>query len=507
MFRKLLSKIIETISSVLPISLLIILLDLTPLIDLSMKEILIFGVMSILLVLGIAMFNLGAEVSMSQMGEKIGTTLIKTNKLWLILGSIFILGLLITIAEPDLKVLGSQVNDAINSNILIISVGAGVGLFLSFAILKIIFKLDLTQMLLFFYMVAFAMTALVLYKNNASFLSLAFDSGGVTTGPITVPFIMALGLGIAQTVGGRDANENSFGLISLCSIGPIIVILVLAVIYGKGEIDFSTSYDFAGNVVKEFFVTFAHTMGTVSIALILVIAFFMVFDLIYLHLPAKKLMIIGLGALYTYFGLVIFLTAAEIGFMPVGHKLGVELANHKAWMIIFAFVIGMFVVLAEPAIHVLTRQVEEVTNGGVTRRQMLIALSLGVGVAISTAVIRIMFDFSILYIVIPGYLISLGLSFCVPKLYTSIAFDSGGVASGPLTSTFILPFAVGACEVMQDSSKILSDAFGVVALVAMIPLITIQSLGFKAVVQKKVKEKRFIKRIVSADDEQIIRFM
>ena len=209
-------------------------------------------------------------------------------------------------------------------------------------------------------------------------------------------------------------------------------------------------------------------------------------------------------------GLVIFMTAAKIGFMPVGFKLGTELSKagvHPAFLVGFAFVTGMATVLAEPAVHVLNNQVEHVTDGAITKRSMMIALSIGVGISIALSVIRIIFNFSILYYLIPGYIISLGLSLLVPGMYTAIAFDSGGVASGPLTSTFILPFAIGACAVIQGESMIPVDAFGVVAMVAMTPLITIQFLGFKAVVTEKVKAKRAMRRILAADDEQIIEFM
>ena len=207
-------------------------------------------------------------------------------------------------------------------------------------------------------------------------------------------------------------------------------------------------------------------------------------------------------------GLVIFLTAVSVGFMPIGYKLGLELSsNHPAFLIGLAFLIGMVVVLAEPAVHVLNHQVEEITGGTVSRRSMMIALSAGVGVAIGLSMIRIVFDFSILYYLIPGYFLSLGLSFFVPGIYTAIAFDSGGVASGPLTSSFILPLAVGACCAIQGPGLVMQNAFGIVAMVAMTPLITIQVLGFRAIVAKRMRDRIAMRRILDADDEQIIHFM
>ena len=251
-----------------------------------------------------------------------------------------------------------------------------------------------------------------------------------------------------------------------------------------------------------------HTLKEVGIALSLIVSIFIILQLTVLKLPKKKLGQIAVGIAYTFIGLVIFLTAVSVGFMPIGYKLGNELAKlHPIVLTISGFILGMVVVLAEPAVHVLNKQVEDITDGSVSKKSMMVALSLGVGVSIALSMIRIVFDFSILFYVIPGYLISLGLSFFVPGIYTAIAFDSGGVASGPLTSGFILPLAIGACCALQGEGKVLADGFGIVAMVAMTPLITIQLLGFRAVIHKKVRDRIAMKRILSADDEQIIRFM
>lgn len=508
MLQQLWHKIKEALVSVLPVTLIVIILNFTPLIDLSTYEIIVFSVSALLLILGIGLFNLGADLSMQPMGEQVGAALMKSKKIPIIILVCFLMGLFITIAEPDLSVLGSQVSAVINPTLLIWSVGIGVGLFLVLAILKIVFKKDLSMMLMFFYMMMFAFSCLVILSGNEEFLALSFDSGGVTTGPITVPFIMALGVGVATTVGGRNASENSFGLIALCSIGPILAVLILGSTI-NGDIPYEApNYVIDPNFIKTFFTTAGHTCMEVFIALGLIVGFFIFINLIYIRLPKIKLIQMGIGILYTFVGLVIFLSAVTVGFMPVGYKMGLQIAElHPAIMIVFGFVLGFVVVLAEPAVHVLKKQVEEVTNGGVSKRAMLIALSIGVGISIGLSMIRIVFDFPILYYIIPGYFISLGLSLFVPKLYTAIAFDSGGVASGPLTSSFILPFAVGACIAMQGADKVMVDAFGIVAMVAMTPLITIQLLGFRAVMAKRVREKSRMKKIIGADDEQIINFM
>ena len=480
MLGELRKKIKESLISVLPVTILVILLYFTPLLSLTSRELVIFIISAVFLIVGIGLFNLGADMAMSPMGEQIGSSLIKTKKIWLALLVCFVMGVLITVAEPDLSVLAQQVKDVMNNNttLLIVTVGLGVGIFLMLAVIKIIYKKDLSLLLMLFYFLMFAVACLVVNSGNGAFLAMAFDSGGVTTGPITVPFIMALGIGIAQTIGGRDSKENSFGLIALCSVGPILVVLLLSLSF-SGSISFNdfSQYEIFENS-SEIVKVVLSSLKEVSLALGLIVAFFLVIELIFIKLPKQKLVQIFVGILYTLIGLVMFLSSVTIGFMPVGFKIGVMLAETSpVWIIVIGFILGM-----------------------------VVALCLGVGISIGLSMIRITFNFSILYYIIPGYFISLALSFFVPKVYTAIAFDSGGVASGPLTSSFILPLAIGACLTLQGNSKILEDAFGIVAMVAMTPLITIQLLGFKSVMTDKAREKIRMKKIIDADDEQIIYF-
>ncbi len=506
--KSMLLKLREALVSVLPITVIVLVLCFTPIVDVTPKEAAVFAVSAIFLILGIGLFNLGSDLAMTPMGEKIGSGLTKSRNLGLLLTMSFIMGLLITIAEPDLSVLAQQVSAVINGPLLIAIVGVGVGLFLLLSVLKIVFKKNLNPLLLFFYMGLFALCALLINSGKGNMIPLIFDSGGVTTGPITVPFIMALGVGVSMTIGGRRAKANSFGLFALCSIGPMLAVLILS-LFIKGDMQYALpSYTLGADFGAEFAATLGDTVVDVLIAMGLIVVSFLVLQFVVLRLPWKKVLQMGVGILYTFIGLVIFFTAVHMGFMPIGFKLGQSLAEFsKPLLIVFSFVIGFVVVLAEPAIHVLNKQVEQITDGAVSKRAMLIALSLGVGISIGLSVIRIIYGFSILYYLIPGYVLSLGMSFFVPKLYTAIAFDSGGVASGPLTASFILPFAVGACTVLQSDSAVLDMAFGIVAMVAMTPLITIQLLGFRAIATAKVKERMTIRRIVDADDEQIIEFM
>ena len=507
MARVLRKKCKEALISVLPVTAIVLLLNLSPLVHLSQSETVVFVISSLLLIVGIGLFNMGADMAMMPMGEQIGSGLTKTRRSWLLLGVCFLMGLMITVAEPDLTVLAAQIRDVVREPLLVAVVGIGVGFFLLLAVVKIITRKSLSSLLLYFYFMLFAMASLVIVHGNTEFLSIAFDSGGVTTGPITVPFIMALGLGIASSLGGKDSGENSFGLVALCSVGPVLAVTVLGITV-RDKITYTVpDYSMESQLGAALWRTVGHTAKEVLVALGLIAVFFFLLQVFFLKLPRKKLLQIVVGIGYTFVGLVIFLSAVSIGFMPVGYRIGTDLAaQHPALLVGFAVALGALVVLAEPAVHVLNAQVEQVTDGGVSKRSMMIALSLGVGLSIGLSVVRILFDFSLLYYLIPGYLLSLGLSLLVPGLYTAIAFDSGGVASGPLTSSFILPFAVGVCVALQGEAKVLSDAFGIVAMVAMTPLIMIQLLGFRAVFSRKMRTRIAMRRILAADDEQIIDF-
>ena len=506
--KELLAKIREALLSALPITAIVYILALTPWFDFSAAELITFTVGAVLLIVGLGLFSLGADLAMTPMGTYVGSGLSRQKKLGLLLAVCFVLGMLITIAEPDLQVLAKQVSAVMNGTVLIYAVGIGVGAFLMVAILRIVFRKALSNILMLFYMLLFALALMLVVNGNEALMPLAFDSGGVTTGPITVPFIMALGVGISSVLGDRHSQENSFGLVSLCSIGPVLAVLMLG-IFSSNDLSYAVpDYGVSSEIADAFLHTALHTCKEVAVALGLIVVFFLLCQVTFLKLPKKRLLKITLGVVFTYIGLVMFLTGVNVGFMPIGYKLGFELATLNEWALVgIGLVMGVLVVLAEPAIHVLNAQVEDVTGGYVSKKAMMIGLCVGVGASIALSVIRIIFDFSIVYYVIPGYFISLGLSLFVPPVYTAIAFDSGGVASGPMTSGFILPFATGVCVCLQGEAAVLRDAFGVVALVAMTPLITIQLLGFKAIVSERIAEKRAMKRILGADDQQIINFM
>ena len=500
-------KLRESSSSVVPVAALILLTCMTPYVSLTIREICVFLISTVFLILGIAMFNLGADMAMTPIGEHIGTGLSKSNKLLVLLLVSFLMGVFTTIAEPDLSVLAGQVSGVMNGKVLIITIGLGVGFFLLLGVIKIVFQKDQSSLLLLFYLMIFAMVALLFERSKNPFLALAFDSGGVTTGPITVPFIMALGVGIARSIGGHKAQENSFGLVAFCSVGPVLAMLVLP-LFSKGSMHYELpDYGMLDSFGLPLWRKVMETFGEVALALALIVFFFAILQITVLKISKQSLIQIVVGLVYTLVGLVIFLTAVSVGYMPAGFHVGQELGRaDRAVPVVFAFILGMTTVLAEPAIHVLNHQVEDVTDGNVSKRQMMIALAIGVGLSVALSVVRVLFGFSILYYVIPGYLISLTLSFFVPGLYTAIAFDSGGVASGPLTSSFVLPMVIGFCVSVRGVDGIMENAFGMVALVAMTPLIAIQLLGFRALVAKHGREKAAMRRIFSAEDAEVIYF-
>ena len=483
---KLREKLLEALQAVLPIAAIVLVLCFT-IAPVSPSILLCFLLGAAMIVVGIMFFTLGAEMSMTPMGERVGAVITKSRKLPVILGIGFLLGFLITISEPDLQVLANQV-PSIPNRTLILSVAAGVGLFLVFAFLRMLIGISLPKLLVLFYGMIFLLAAFV----PKEFLAVAFDSGGVTTGPMTVPFIMALGVGVSAIRGDRHAADDSFGLVALCSIGPILAVLILGIAFQASDSTYvppilpnvSDSVEL-WHLFHEGLPTYIKEIAT---SLLPIIAMFGVFQLAALKLDRRTLGRIGVGLVYTYIGLVLFLTGANIGFMPAGNYLGQVLGGQSSrWLLIpIGMLIGYFIVRAEPAVYVLNKQVEEVTDGAISAGTMGAALSAGVALSVGLAMVRVLTGISILWFLIPGYLFAISISFVVPKLFTAIAFDAGGVASGPMTATFLLPLAQGAC--IAVGGNIVTDAFGVVAMVAMTPLITVQLMGLVA--QLKTRKAR-----------------
>ena len=497
---KMKSKLQEALSAVVPVIVIVLLLSFT-MAPVSPSILLSFLMGAVLVMVGMMFFTLGAEMSMTPMGEKVGAKMTKTKKVWFIVLLSFILGLIITVSEPDLQVLAELV-PAVPNMTLILAVAVGVGLFLVVAILRMLLGIALSHLLVVLYIIVFALAFFV----SPDFRAIAFDSGGVTTGPMTVPFIMALGVGISAIRNDRHAADDSFGLVSLCSVGPILAVLILGMIFSPGESQpemlSSLQVENTAQLRALFTSALPHYLQEIAVSLLPIVVFFGLFQVFSLHLSGRSLGKILIGLVYTYIGLVLFLTGANVGFMPAGTYLGSVIAggDQPYLLIPIGAVIGYFIVKAEPAVYVLNHQVEELTDGAISAKAMGTCLSLGVAASVALAMTRVLTGVNILWFLIPGYAIALGLSFVVPKIFTAIAFDSGGVASGPMTATFLLPLAQGAC--LSAGGDLATDAFGVVAMVAMTPLITIQILGVVSLVKNRRRPNEAY--VQGLDDDAII---
>ena len=484
---KLKEKLQESLSAVLPITGIVLLLSIV-LVPMDLGTAVMFAVGALMLVIGMGFFQLGAEMTMTPLGRGIGIQMEQSRSIPLILFIGFLMGGIITIAEPDLQVLANQVPSIPNMT-LILTVAVGVGFFLAAAILRILLQINLPAILSALYLALILLSFLV----PEDFLSVAFDSGGVTTGPITVPFIMAMGVGLASLRGDREATSDSFGLVALSSVGPVLAVMLLGCFFkpAGGAYNLPTVPEVmtTRDVVQVFAAQLPHYLKEVLFSLLPLAVMFGLFQWISRRFRSQQLKQVGVGFVYTLVGLVLFLAGVNVGFSPVGMLLGGGLADSPwKWLLIpIGMLIGYYIVKAEPAIQVLNHQIQDVTNGSISAKSMNHALSIGVAVSVGLSMLRVLTRLPIQWILIPGYCIALILSRLVPKLFVGIAFDSGGVASGPMTTTFLLPLSMGACEAL--GGDIMTDAFGVVALVALTPLISIQLMGVRYQYKHKKMER------------------
>lgn len=495
-------KVKEAFSSVLPITAIVLVLCFT-IVPIESGTFLGFILGALLVVTGMGLFTLGADTAMTPIGEYVGTTVMSSKKLWIIIPVCFLVGVLITVSEPDLQVLATQLAQTINNWTLIITIGVGVGVFLVIAFLRIVLRIKLSILLICSYLTVFVLSFFV----PETFVPLAFDSGGVTTGPMSVPFIIAIGTGVAAMRSDRSAENDGFGLTALCSVGPILAVMILGIIFKPEHFSVTenvlTNPENSKELIKAFGNALPHYFVEVGIALIPIVAFFLIFRLFGQKVSKQQFVRIIIGVFYTYVGLVLFLTGVNVGFMPVGSYLGETIgALEYNWIIVpIGMLIGYYVVAAEPAVHVLTKQVYEITAGAIPKKALRMSLMLGVAVSVGLAMLRILLHIPILYFLIPGYLIALVLTFVVPDIFTAIAFDSGGVASGAMTASFLLPLALGLCS--ATGGNVATEGFGVVAMVAMTPLIAIQILGLVFKLKSKKLQGAEVKEEV-IDTEEII---
>ncbi len=518
--KQILKGFLESSIAVLPIVILIVIIYFTgvlPKSDFTPQLLVTFVISAVGLIIGLAFFNAGVTKSMSRIGEIVGQTLFHKKKLWLVILMTFAIGVIVTIAEPDLKAMASQIG--MDEWVLIICIAVGVGLFVVIGVIRTLKGAKLNVLFLAFYAIVFALAGIV----NPKFLPVAFDSGGVTTGPVTVPFIMAFGVGLASSRSQGDRNgEDGFGLTALASVGPIITVMILGLFVDVDAMTWSPSmtkdtmsnysswdkvWGFYLNHLGEGIVS---QLKNSAIAILPITAFFLFYNFVFVRLPKREIFKILFGLVYAYIGLVIFMTFVEIGFMPVAQKLGQcfgdPSANLFPYAVLVGGLLGVFGALAEPAVHSLVIQVEKVSEGTVKSKLVLAVLSLAVGGGVALAVVRSHYGFSVLYYMIPGYFIALALSFIVPKMYFAMAFDSGGVASGPMASTFVMPFCTGFAFAEHGAESVYANAFGSVAMIALMPLIVIQLMGLYAGIKRTVVYSKARKKFIEENDDVLISF-
>lgn len=477
-------KMKESLISVLPIAAIVLLLSFS-MAHLSSSTLARFGIGCLFVIVGMMIFGAGADISMIPIGEAVGIGITKTRNIYSIVAISFVIGAIITIAEPDLSVLAGSLDPYINKWLLICLVAIGVGVFLAISMVRVIIGTSLQLLLVISYSVVFILSLVLTLTGKATFLPISFDSGGVTTGPMTVPFIIAMGVGVSA-IGGKSSADNSFGFVALASVGPIIAVLILWLFANVNGMNIAES-SISGSIDEALAKTLTSQLRDVIIALGPIVVCFIVFRLtINRNMSKSQTKRIILGLIYTYIGLVLFMTGAKFGFFVAGSELGASLSqNYKFMLVPIGMIMGFLIVAAEPAVHILNTQIEKISDGTIKKAHVLITLMCGVAISVGLAMLRLLFTFSIWWLILPGYAIAITLSFIVPKTYSAIAFDSGGVASGPMTASFLIPLAIGACTKLNGASSVMEYAYGVVAMVAMTPLIAVQILGLVVMLKKK----------------------
>ena len=499
-----LAKMKETAVSVLPVMAIVLFLGFT-FVPLDKYLLARFVGGGLLLIIGLTIFLLGVDLGIQPMGERCGAELTKKRSLALLLFVAFIIGFIVTAAEPDIQVFGDQVRGIfpfVNKLAITFVIAAGVGLFIMLGLLRTVLNLSLKWT----FFIAYTLLFVISLFAPDSFFGIAFDSGGATTGPMTVPFIMALGLGVSSV---RDDNKNSFGLTGVCSIGPVMAVLIYSIFVRSAVgpvVEPVETTAVAGAAATESFAQIAgHVFHESLISIAPLFALFVVFQIFLLKMTKRQVIRIIIGFIYAFIGLTVFLIGVNCGFSQAGAELGQKLGAFAVerggiWyfiLILTGLLLGAIIVCAEPAVWVLSEQVESVSGGTIKRKVLLIFLSVGTAIAISLAMLRAVTGFNLKYIIIPGYIISMALMLFCPSMFSGIAFDSGGVASGPLTSTFVLSFTLGAAA----SGKGGNDSFGVIALVAMMPLLAIQIMGIIFKMKQRTANKDY--RVKPGNDTDV----
>jgi hypothetical protein len=471
----------KEIVSIIPISLVILILNFT-ITPLSQRVLIQFIIGIVFLVIGLPIFLLGIDIAISSIGDHISEALVKSNKLWLVLIGGGFLGFIVTIAEPDLQILASQVNlitsGHFNSQLMVVLVSLGMGALVLVGLFKIIKNISLKWLMAAIYLLILILGLF----TQPDFLAIAFDASGCTTGSISVPFILALSTGISSMTRSNEKEENDgFGILGVASTGAIIAVLLQGLITGTGPITgtLPTEEAATGGMVQQLLLYLVQTAKESLVILLPIIVVFLIMNIFWIKLSKPALKRIAIGCIYTYIGLIFFLIGVNYGLIEASSQVGYQLAaQNKQWLLILVgAVFGLITIPAEPSVHVLTRQIEDETAGSIKATIVMFALCAGVAVAVGLSILRILFPgIQLWHILLPGMIIAIVLSFIVPDIFVGIAYDSGGVAAGTMTAAVILPFAHGVAEYIPSAS-IVQDGFGVIAIVAMTPLIAVQLVG------------------------------
>lgn len=491
-------KLRESLFAVLPITLIVAFLSFS-IAPVSVEVFVMFLVGACMLLLGIALFNLGAEISMTTIGDRIGAYISTRKRTWVSLLLLIFIGTIVIATEPDLGVLAGQVHE-IPAALIIGVVAIGSGFLLAIGYLRMKKGIKLKYILMFLY----AITFLLACFTPKEFWAIAFDSGGVATGAVSVPFIMALGAGAASLKKGKNTENDSFGLLAICSVGPVIALMIFGLFYNVTGVSYSNvslpNIETSTDIWEQFTCHIPNYMVDVAQSLLPLLIIFFLFRIFAFKVNRNEMFKIVIGFFYAFVGLVFFSAGANVGFMPAGSYIAEVLADTgNSWMVIaVGMIFGYYIVKAEPAVGVLVRQISDITDGAISEKLMMFSQEVGLALAIGLAMIKIMTGISVLWILIPCYLLAFILSFITPEIFTSIAFDSGGVASGTMTAVFLVPFAIGICNAFSGNA--LLDAFGIVAIAAAVPVVCIQLVGI--LYKAKLKHRKEV--IVSKGFEEII---
>lgn len=490
MKNKLIESLIDAIKSVMPI--VIIIIGISFIIDIPNKVIMAFSISAILLIIGIAIFTTGANMSMIKIGEKIGDLLVRKKRKWLILIVSVIVGIVITISEPDLIVLASELT-SIPNMLLIILVACGVGIYLLIGVYRILSKLSFRTIVT----ISLLFIMGLLFFAPKEFISVAFDSGGVTTGAMGVPLIVAFGYSISKLRSGKDSKSYSFGLCGICSLGPVIVVLILGFFFKVDNYFDITVFTNNNGIIENIIYCFVKSLKDISLSLLPILVVFYISQIFDKKMTKYEHIRMIFGIILSLLGLTLFLTGVSSGFLEIGYRIGNTFASSsfKYLLIPVGMILGYIIIKLEPAVKILIKRISDLTEGSISEELISLCLSIGVCVAVGLSVIRIYFSIPIIYIIVPGYFIAATLMYFTPNMFTAIAFDSGGAASGAMTTSFLLPLCIGACVSLD--SNIMTDAFGVGSLVSLTPIITIQILGIIYNRKLKVKSNVYF-------DEQIV---